>query len=194
MEIWKDIEGYEGLYQVSSLGNVRSLDYNHTKKSKVLKQQKAGRNYEYLSVALCKQGTVKRVSVHRLVASAFIENKLNKPQINHKNKVTTDNRVSNLEWCTNYENQVHAWRNGERKTNKGFKFSEKSRLALSKSKKGSPNLHKRKKVLCVETGEKFDSITLASNIMKLDRNSISLVCLGKRKSVGKEKYTFKYID
>ena len=96
-EIYKDIEGYEGLYQVSNLGNVKSLKNNKTKKEKVLKL--AIRN-GYLKVDLCKNNKKKTYNVHRLVAKAFIENNNNYYFVNHKDECRTNNVVENLEWCT----------------------------------------------------------------------------------------------
>lgn len=106
-EIWKDVKGYEGLYQVSNIGKVKSLHYN---KEKILADRfdKKG----YLSVRLFKNGKSKIFKTHRLVAQAFIPNPINKEQVNHINGVKSDNRVENLEWCTNYENCVHAHLNG----------------------------------------------------------------------------------
>lgn len=96
MEEWKDIEGYEGLYQVSSQGRIKSLDRNTTNgKIRKFQTSKSG----YLSVTLSKNGVVKRQSVHRLVAEAFIPNPNNLPQINHKNEDKTNNSIENLEWC-----------------------------------------------------------------------------------------------
>ena len=94
-EKWKDIEGYDGMYQVSSLGRVRSKKYGRWK---VLRPQK--NRDGYLSVNLSKNSNQKRHSVHRLVAKAFIDNDntLN-DQVNHRNEDKTDNRVTNLEWC-----------------------------------------------------------------------------------------------
>jgi hypothetical protein len=113
-EIWKDIAKYEGLYQISNFGKVKSLDrqiktiYGVTRnikgKSLTLIQHEDG----YLVVALCKNNKVKISSVHRLVASAFIEKESGKPLINHKNGIKSDNTVSNLEWCTPRENIIHA--------------------------------------------------------------------------------------
>lgn len=96
-EIWKDIVGYEGLYQVSNLGNVKSLNYRGTGKEKVISlTNKAG----YYLVSL--KRTLYRV--HRLVALAFIPNPENKPFVDHINGIRSDNRVENLRWCTNKEN------------------------------------------------------------------------------------------
>lgn len=98
-ENWKDIKGYEGLYQVSDRGRIKSLNYNHTGKEKLLKP-KTNRKKGYLNIALYKYGKTEYPSVHRLVAEAFIPNPDNLPQVNHKDENPTNNNVDNLEWCT----------------------------------------------------------------------------------------------
>ena len=118
IEIWKDIEGYEGLYEVSSYGRVRSLGQfvNHNfggyayRKGRILKPGLGSRGY--LSVTLSKNGIQKQYTVHRLVAQAFIENPDNLPQVNHKDEDRTNNNVTNLEWCdakynVNYGNRLN---------------------------------------------------------------------------------------
>lgn len=113
-EIWKDIPGYEGLYQVSNLGEVRSLPrYEKDKNEKVYKRKgvilnKTKTTTGYYKVELCKNGTKKSLKVHRLVALAFIVNTFNKPFINHKDGNQLNNVVDNLEWCTQSENVQHA--------------------------------------------------------------------------------------
>ena len=101
MEVWKDIPGYEGYYQASTLGNIRSVSRKtrsgyHT--GKVLKQRT--NHLGYKKVFLCKEGKQKLFSVHRLVALTFIPNPCNLPQVNHKDEVKANNNVFNLEWCT----------------------------------------------------------------------------------------------
>ena len=107
-EIWKNVEGYEGFYQVSNLGRIRSLDRyvngNHITcdfqfvKGKMLKLKNNRSGYP--TVMLRKNGTFKTVLVHRLVAKAFIPNPNNLPYINHKDENPTNSTVTNLEWCT----------------------------------------------------------------------------------------------
>ena len=102
MEIWKDIEGYEGLYKISNLGRVKSLNYNNTGKERILKL--GGNRGNYPQVELGKNGERRTCLVHRLVAEAFIPNPDNKPCVDHINTIKTDNRVENLRWVTRKEN------------------------------------------------------------------------------------------
>lgn len=104
-ETWKDISGYEGLYQVSNLGNVRSLNYKHTNKIKLLTPEN---NRGYLRYQL--KG--KHYSAHKLVAMTFIPNPNNLTQINHIDGNKHNNKVENLEWCTPKENTIHALQSG----------------------------------------------------------------------------------
>lgn len=105
IEIWKPIVGYDG-YEVSNLGRVRSLDRidsrNHFIKGKIISLNK--RKGEYLSFSLCKNGKVKAVNVHRIVAQAFIPNPNNYSIVNHKDENPLNNCVDNLEWCTHKHN------------------------------------------------------------------------------------------
>lgn len=105
-EEWRDVKGYEGKYQVSNLGRVKSLNYRHTGKEQFLKPGKNGNGY--LFVNLYKNGVVKHFRVHRLVGSAFIPNPDNFSEINHKDEVKTNNSVSNLEWCSRQYNNTYA--------------------------------------------------------------------------------------
>jgi hypothetical protein len=112
-EIWKDIEGYEGLYQVSNLGRVRSLDRLVTYKNGCNRMFKGcvKRLYKkengYLSVNMSKDGIDKTYYVHRLVASTFLPNLYGLPQVNHKDENKENNCVENLEWCTSIYNSTY---------------------------------------------------------------------------------------
>lgn len=101
-EIWKDIEGYENLYQVSNLGRVKSLNYKRTGKEKILKQSKDSKGYFVLNLRI--NGVTKLFKVHYLVAKTFIPNPENKLEVDHINTIRTDNRVENLKWVTRKEN------------------------------------------------------------------------------------------
>lgn len=128
-EIWKDIENYEGYYQISNLGRVKSLErYKKIKTKKVLLKErimKPHKQYgksdnEYLDIILYKNGKSERFYVHRLVAKAFIPNPENKNQVNHKDKNKQNNNVYNLEWCTQNENVKHSYTFPDRKRNKAL--------------------------------------------------------------------------
>ena len=110
-EVWKDVVGYEGLYEVSSLGRVRSVDrivaYRDGRKrffKSAILQQRASTTSKYLSVPLYKDAKMKRHRVHRLVAEAFVPNPEEKPQVGHKDENYLNNAASNLEWVTIREN------------------------------------------------------------------------------------------
>ena len=113
-EIWCDIKGYEGLYRVSNLGRVKSLERlvkskhnsNRLVKNKILMQGIDKDGYHLVVLSVNNKRATKKVA--RLVGMAFIPNLKNKPQINHINGIKNDNRVSNLEWCTCKENIQHA--------------------------------------------------------------------------------------
>lgn len=108
MEEWRNIEGYEN-YQVSNLGRVKSLNYNHTGKEQILKPRKDHNGY--LQVSLSKNRKQKWYLVHRLVAKAFIPNPLNLPDCNHRSEMKTENFVENLEWCDRKYNINYGSRN-----------------------------------------------------------------------------------
>ena len=113
-EIWKDINGYEGLYQISNLGRVKSLQKKvwtvrnnsySIRKEKILKLVN---RHGYYAVELFNNGIGKMKQVHRLIAIEFIPNVNNKKEINHINGIRNDNRIENLEWCTRSENAIHS--------------------------------------------------------------------------------------
>ena len=124
-EIWKDITGFEGLYKISSLGRVKSLEKKTGRGTqRILEERIMGQrigvksNGAYCLITLCSNGNQKTCKGHRLVAQAFIPNPLNLPQVNHKDGIKTHNYPDNLEWCTSSENNFHAFRTGLRVPNK----------------------------------------------------------------------------
>lgn len=153
-EIWKDILGYEGLYQVSNLGNVKSLNYKHTGKERILKPRPDG--HGYYKVALCKNGKVKNFRIHRLVVEAFIGKIPKGLVVNHINECPTDNRLENLEICTIRENVNHGTANARRsESSKGKKISEEAKRKLSESLKGRKFSEEHKRNLSkAKKGEK----------------------------------------
>ena len=111
-EIWKDIPNYEGLYQISDTGRIKSL-----KRNIILKPST---NKNYFKIILCKNGSKKTYFIHRLVAIAFISNPKNLLEVNHIDGNKLNNNVNNLEWCTRKENVEHSIRNGLVIKNKGL--------------------------------------------------------------------------
>ena len=139
-ELWKPISGYEGIYEVSSLGRVRSLDrvvvdYRGIEKSvggKILKPGVTNKGYYIVSLnSVDKRHTL---TVHRLVANAFVPNLDNKPQVNHINGIKTDNRICNLEWLTNEENMKHAINNGLANKGGRKKGSQNKKITICSKK------------------------------------------------------------
>ena len=195
MKEWRDIKGYESLYQVSNLGRVKSLGNSKSKKEKILSlsTRKDGR----LQVCLYKNGASKMFKVHRLVAEVFIPNPNNLPQINHKDENPKNNTIGNLEWCTAEYNMNYGSRNTRiSRANKGI-----SRNKDISRNKGSKNARARK-VQCITTGKKFNTIKEAGEYYGLSQSitgvGITNCCKGKLKSAGKhpvteEKLIWKYL-
>lgn len=171
MEEWKSIIRFEGLYDVSSEGRVRSLwDGRHKiHRIKVLKPRK--NKGGYLHVNLWKDGEMKTFKVHRLVASSFIKNPLNKSDVNHKNEIKTDNRVDNLEWMTRKENIKYGTR------------TERCSKAQSK-----PVLQYTKEEVLVK---EYPSTIEASRHTGINQGSISSCCIGRIKSAGGSLWKYK---
>lgn len=166
-EIWKDIKGYEGLYEVSSLGRIR----------KIVKQAINKKGYKIFNLV---EGNNKKVmQVHRAVMLSFVPNPENKPQVNHKNGDKTDNRLENLEWCTAKENTVHALENNLR-PNKAYK-EKKIKKAKSLRFDLIPVSQYDKNGNFIK---KWSTIREAVKFYNLDLGNISKCCRGKRKSTG----------
>ena len=143
-EIWKDIEGYEGLYQVSNKGRVKSLSRlvvrvgkpNYITKEKILKCSEL-QGTGYLAVSLGSNNNFKSMLVHRLVAQAFIPNPDNLPCVNHKDETRNNNDVRNLEWCTQkYNCNYGTARQRNSLHHKGKKLSQETKDKMSASRKG----------------------------------------------------------
>ena len=173
IEIWKPVVGYEGLYEVSNLGNVRSLNYNHTNKPKLLKQDLCKNNN--LRVTLYNR-TKKRFLVHRIVAEAFMPNPYNKPEIDHINTIRTDNRVENLRWVTHTENMNNPITH-TKSINSKLHYTYNMKAVIQTSKDGT-FIQEYK---CTREAER------ATNI---DHRSINKCCKGIYKTAGG--YIWKY--
>ena len=161
-ETWRPIDDFSN-YEVSDLGRVRS---NIT--GKIL-SQKNNRGYD--RVRMYKDGVASDKCVHRLVGKAFLDNPLNKKEINHLDGDKRNNRVENLEWCTRSENLSHAFANGLKRPSGGL---PKRRLEV------------------VETGMTYDSAYECARHMNLDQCHINQCLSGKRKT--HNNYHFRYVD
>ena len=186
-EIWKDIEGYEGLYQISNMGRVKSLErtvwdsrgYYKTVSEKIRKGYDNG--HGYLRVTLCKDGKDKTCRINRLVAMAFIPNPDNLPEVNNKNEDKTDNRVENLEWCSKSYNVNYGTRNKRiAEKIRGRKLSEEHKKKIGK-KNSKPVFSVDKKSGLIMW---WQSIMEAERCTGINQGHICACCNGKRKSAG----------
>lgn len=169
METWKDIKGYEGYYQISNLGRVKSVERVYKTKLSyrtVPERIRTPVNANgYLYCELWKEGNHKRFAVHRLVAQAFIENPGGLPHVNHKDGNKQNNAVSNLEWCTQSENNLHAFkmglmkpydRSGEKNPMYGKHQSESAKEKISAVHRGRKHSDEAKRQMSIKhTGIRF---------------------------------------
>lgn len=148
MEVWKDIPGYEGLYQVSNLGRVKSLPKRkgrgkgYATGERIVRHSINSRGY--CNVVICKDGKTKTFALHRLVAESFVDNPLELPEVDHIDRNKANNRVCNLRWATRAENNINR-------------------------RNGLP-------VVCIETGRIFGSASAAGKELGLQGTSITACC------------------
>lgn len=175
-EIWKDIKGYEGLYQISNLGRVKSLQRKVKNKNgyRIIKEKilcNYKNNNGYYCVNLRKECNIDIRLIHRLIAEYFIPNPNNYPIINHKDGNKLNNKIDNLEWCTQQHNIREAFRLGLNKYTykENFKNNPKTILQFDKNNK---------------LIKKYTSIREANRITGICYNSIFMNCHGKQKYAG----------
>lgn len=185
-EVWKDIEGFEGLYQVSNKSRVRSLDWYQTRysrngkeylalhKGRILKTRLNPKGYPYVN--LYKDGVMTSKTLHRLVAVAFIPNPDNLPCINHKDENPANPSISNLEWCTLSYN-----------VNYGTAIERQ----IEAFKRNGGNC---KKVLCVETGEIFRSGREAADFAGVTPQAVCMALNHRNRCKKAGGYTWRYVD
>ena len=169
MEIWRDIDGYEGLYQISDKGRVKSLKYG---KERILRPGIDGSGYYF--IILYNDSVSKHFKLHRLVAQTFIPNLYNKPQVNHLDENKLNNSVNNLEWATAKENTNYGTRNEKA----GYSLS---RPILQYSKSG-------------EFIKEWRSASEVERLLGINHSHIIQSCKGKRKSAGGFVWRYKEKD
>lgn len=189
MEIWKPIPGYEGYYEASSEGRIRSVDrlqVTHTGKHRFIRGKvlKLNHSQEYLSVELNADGKHKSYSVHRLIAAAFLPNPENKPTVNHIDGNKLNNCVANLEWATWSENNLHAFRTGLNNTDPNKSGATKRSNEVTS-----------RPVYCIETDTVYVSRSECARQLGIHSSAIVDSIQGHRKIKSKGKqYTFKDIN
>lgn len=197
---WRPVVGFEGYYEVSDTGLIRSIDryIEHRGRMKwipgrLMSLQKSKRGY-YL-VQLSKNGSIKDMKVYRAVADAFIPNPDNKPEVDHIDGDKSNNNASNLRWVTHLENIRYAEQNGLREPI--HRASKQKMLDPSYKERVTEPMYRarRKKTYCYSLdGEligEYESITDAAKANNCSNSAISICCAGKRNSVFGKKYSFE---
>ena len=170
MEIWKDIVGYNGLYQISNCGRVKSF---HNNSERILKHKTNNKGYKW--VILCSNKTTKNCLIHRLVAEHFIENKNNYKIINHIDENPANNNVSNLEWCTQSENV--------KKSSKFLSYYKNCKIVSKPKNSKNGDTHKKiKQILNGNVIKVFENSIEVERCFGFDKSFILSVCRNKRKS------------
>ena len=184
-EIWKDIKGYEGLYQISNKGQVKSKARRGNWKETILKPSET--RDHYFVVTLSKNGAQKSRRVNRIVAETFIENPLNKPEVNHIDGDKHNNNVENLEWVTTKENIIHSYKCKLRTAEESAKslgiYAQKGKI--NPKSKTVYQFNKQGKLVAV-----YGSVREAERKTKISSNCISSCCLKKSKYAGN--YIWRY--
>jgi hypothetical protein len=186
MENWKDIEGYEGMYQVSDLGRIRSLDrYVRNSKTMSIKKGRVLKLHNhvngYLRVSLCRDGSERYTMVHRIVANAFIGGQPGESfVVMHLNDCKKDNRAENLKWGTNQENSMDAYLKGLTKNPMAGKFNEENHFSKPVNQ-------------CQITGEfirRFPNSYEVKRTLGINQGNIIQVCKGGRNHAGGFKWAY----
>lgn len=191
-EIWKDIEGFEGKYQISNLGNVRSLCFRNQKLVKNLTQKTNNQGYKL--VQLCERKRNMPFLVHRLVAMAFVDNPNNYPIVNHKDENPLNNQANNLEWCTYSYNTTYSMNiHPERRTINANNLEKYS----PRNKKGVPHKYNNR-IAVVDENNKvlsiYENAATAAKVLKLQTCNVLEVCkANKKRQIGKKRRTGGYI-
>lgn len=184
-EVWRPINGYEGLYEISNKGRVKSFNYwngaRYEKKERIINgwEQKPNKEgaYSRMKVHLTKNKRQRGFMIHRLVAESFIPNPDNKPHINHIDGNPLNNNIENLEWCTQAENIIHAYKKGLRKSYRLYK-----REIISDYKNGMSQREIAEKFNCApisirillnEEGVRIRSSAEAKNVYGIDKNELA---------------------
>lgn len=184
-EIWKPVEEYENLYLISNLGRLKRI-----KSERILNPFQCTNGY--LQFRLTKAGASKNILAHRIIAKAFIPNPSNKPQINHKNGIRTDNSISNLEWCTFEENiadKVERHKNGFKSIYQYKYYKTKRKKKSDKSQGGQPIKVQQYNLNGVLIKE-WNSIKEAGKELHINQGNIVNCCKNKRYTAGS--YIWKY--